>query len=613
MSLNKLYNFIHAVIFKNDKQKVDTATLFQQTHTNGTSYYRLELPKRRNNFPEELTLTEHHISVYEEPLNVVDKKSEYHYTATFMDQQKKSYRLHVYFNHLDELVSPPQLALETEDHQYKAINADVFDVDWVLLGQKEMASVIAHLREEQNKQCTSLKREMGPIEQRTTHLSENLAKNKKKYLTSLDQQIKLSLQLDAINSKEDKQKAIALMQTVYQDVKSRTFSPSVSSKKSKKITAPATQLTTTEESTKKEASAGTKAALSKKPIKSSTSIKDKEEQFALKIKKLSDELLQIGAITDESEKTSVLQVLFQQISELQLMVPAHLTKSVQMLTRMEQSVIATVKKHLHLLLSKNKFDEAIQLRALFPMVLDETVLNKALAELNADLLAFLLKNVKYDIEQFEPKAHKKNYDSIMEYLFQCDLKSSKVARCFEVLLNHKMSLLRSDSAGFPLLLPLIEDEDHPLTQILMKNLKNSSENLRLFKLVINYFEGQRKSFLPESLPYQRISNAIAVMKNLDEELRKELQLKKVPTRNNFLSELNVLSKLNSILEETQGTMCTLMTVFTTNILDLQEESEKLTSNSQQRDIYGGLGFFILPDSEFPNSPEGSHSDMMKKK
>jgi hypothetical protein len=111
-----------------------------------------------------------------------------------------------------------------------------------------------------------------------------------------------------------------------------------------------------------------------------------------------------------------------------------------------------------------------------------------------------------------------------------------------------------------------------------------------------------------------MSNAIAAMKNLDEELRAELQLKKVLTRNNLFPQLNPLAKLNALLEEIQDTTRTLMTWFTTNLLDIKE-TESLANNSPQRDVYGGLGFFTPPDLESVSSPtlEDSLNEMKEKK
>lgn len=602
MSSNKLYNFVHTVLFKNNRQKVDKATLFQHTHLNGTSYYLLQLPKKNNQFPEGLTLTEHHISIYEQPLNIIDKKSEYHYTALFTDQQRNTYRLHVYFNQFDEMIPPPHLALETGNQQYEPIAVNEFNVNWFDLSQKAINSVITQLRTKQNEQCTLFKNRIEPLDKRTVQLSANLAKNKKVYLNLLAEQIELSSQLNVINSEEDNQKQIELLRTIYHQVDSEIPSRRVRSKKTKKAASSAIESPKTDELEQEKAI----VSLKKQPRSPKSNVK--EEQFAPKINKLSDELLQVGAISNESEKATVIQVLFQQISELQLMVPSSQTNLIQMLKKMEQSIITIGRKHLHLLLAKNKFDAAAQLSPLFPVALDETVFNKALLDLNADLLDFLLKNGRDKLEQFEPKINKKSYGSIIEYLFQCDLSSSKVAQCFQILLSHKISLLKNDSAGLPFLLPLIEDENHPLTKIFIKNLKSSPENLRLLKLTINYFGSQKKLFLPDTIPYQRISNALIVMKKLDEELNKELPLKKTLPKNNFLS------KLDSILEESQAAMHVFMGALTMNFLDICEESVKDTtqkpSKFQKSDIYGGLGLFTIPEE--PSPREETPELMMKK-
>ncbi|MCL9685065.1 hypothetical protein [Legionella maioricensis] len=614
MSSNKLYNFVHTVLFKNNRQKVGKATLLQQTHLNGTSYYLLQLPKKNNKFPDGLTLTEHHISIYEQPLNIIDKQSEYHYTALFTDEQKRTYRLHVYFDQLDEMIPPPHLALETGRYQYDPITRDEFDVDWLELSEKAIKSVITQLRAAQNTKCNSLKNEINPVERRTIQLSENLEKNKRNYLAALTQQIGLKTQLNEINSKEDKQKEIELMQAIYQQVDSEISSLPRVSRKAKKNAAPATQSTNTDATpteasklTKTDAPNVGKAAVSKKTKSSSVRVKVKEEQFAPQINKLSDELLQVEAIADESEKTAVIQVLLQKINEFQLMVPSSQDHLIQVLRRMERSITLIGKKHINLLLSNRNFDEVVHLRALFPVALDDALFNKALMELNADLLSFLLTNKKYNLEQFEPKIHKNSYDSIMDYLFQCDLSSAKVAQCFNILLTHKMSLLRSDSFGLPYLLPLIEDENHPLSKILMRNLKDSPENLRLLKLVINYFDNQKKNFLPDSINRQRISEALTVLKKLEEDFGKKLPVKKAPMKN------DLFSRLDSILEESQETMVRFMSAFKpiTLIEDCESYVQQQPSKSQSRDIYGGLGLFILPEPpKKPSSPSEEHSEIM---
>ncbi|MCW8442684.1 hypothetical protein OQJ05_01280 [Fluoribacter gormanii] len=524
MYLNKLYNFIHTEIFEHDKQRFDKATLFRQTHLNGTPYYLLQLPKKKNKFPEGLTLIEHHISIYEQPLNIIDKLSEYHYTATFKDKQRKTYRLHVYFDQLDAMISSPRLVLETSNQEYESTAGNEFDVDWLAVSKRTIGSIIAKLRDEQNNHCALLKNKIAALDKVTVQLSMNLEKNKKKYLTTLDQQIKLSTQLNAINSREDMQKKIGLLETIYQKVDVEISSPR-SSRKTKEIASSATQSTTPEASqlTKADAANVRKTAISKKnkyfPINNTA----QEESLTPKINKLSDKLLQIGSTTDESEKTAMIQDLFQRISELQLIVSSSKVNSIQTLKKMEQSVISMGKKHLHSLLFKNKFNQAVQLSALFSVALDDTILKKALIELNANLLDFILKNKKYDLEKFKLKIHDKNYDSILDYLLQCDFSSSKAEQCFNILLTHKMSLLRNDSVGLPLLLPIIEDEKHPLANILLSNLEGSPENLHLLKQMINFFETQKKNFLPDTTHYQRISKSLALMKKLDEDLSTKLK------------------------------------------------------------------------------------------
>lgn len=580
MSSNKLYNFVHTIFFKNDRQKVDKATLFQQTHLNGTSYYLLQLPKRKNKFPEGLTLTEHHISIYESPLNTIDKKSEYHYTATFMDEQKKSYRIHVYFDQFDELVSPPQLALETGGQQYVPIDGDEFDIDWLALSQKAIKSVVTQLRLEQDKHCILLKNEIEPLEKRALQLSADLPKSKKQYLTTLDQQIELSTRLNAINSKEDKHKQIALLKTIYQGVESQIPSRRVASKKTPLKASPSPKLLKTDHSN------GEKEVTSlKKQGKTSTKKKVKEEQFDPKVKKLSGELLKIGSITNEQEKTLFIQTLFQQVSELQLIIPTSESDLIQILNKMEQSILTIGRKHLHLLLSKNKFEEAALLRALFPLTLDDSLLNRALADLNADLLDFLLINGNYTLDPFEPKINKKTYGSIMEYLFQSDLESPKVAQCFDILLNHKMSLLRSNSDGVPFILPLIEDEDHPLTRTLVQHINHSTENLRLLKLTMDYFRSQIKNCATNTSQYGRISNALVVMNKLYMDTNKEFQLKKQPF------EEDLFSRLNSLLEQSEKIVKGLSKAAAGLIII--SEAQAVRKSAQASDIYGGLGMFKL--------------------
>ncbi|RUR24023.1 hypothetical protein [Legionella qingyii] len=524
MYLNKLYNFIHTEIFQHDKQWFDKATLFRQTHLNGTSYYLLQLPKKKNKFPEGLTLIEHHISIYEQPLSIIDTLSEYHYTAIFKDKQKKTYRLHVYFDQLDTMISSPHLVLETSNQEHESIAVNQFDVDWLAVSTQAMSSIITQLRAEQNNHCALLKYRIEALDKVTVNLSINLEKNKKQYLTTLDQQIKLITQLDAINSREDMQKKIALLKTIYQKVDSEISSPRAS-RKTKKIASSSTQSATTEASqlTNADVANVRKTASSKKSKYSPMNDTVKEESLTPRINKLSDKLLQIGTITDESEKTAVIQDLFQQISELQLIVSSSKVNSIQMLKKMEQTVISVGRKHLHSLLFKNKFDEAVQLSPLFSVALDDTILKKTLIELNANLLNFLLKNKKYDLEKFKFKVHNKSYDSILAYLLQCDFSSSKTEQCFNILLTHKMSLLRNDSVGLPLLLPIIEDEKHPLANILLSNLEGSPENLHLLKQMINFFEAQKKNFLPDTPHYQRISKALTFMKKLDENLSTKLK------------------------------------------------------------------------------------------
>jgi hypothetical protein len=608
MSSNKLYNFVHTVVFKSDNQKVDKATLFQEKHLNGTPYYRLQLLKKNNTFPDGLTLTDHHISIYEQPLNTVDKKSEYHYTAIFNDKQKKTYRLHVYFDQFDEMVPPPRLALETGNYQYESIKVDELDVDWFTLSQKLSDSVIAQLRKEQNQLCTLLKNKIEPLEKRATQLSEDLTKNKKLYLKTLNQQIELRTQLHAINSKEDKQQEIELLQQMYHTVSSEI---TVSYKKSKHESSSSVPAIIMGESNEKK----TTISLKKQKV-TSKNTKDKlnqlNQEFMQEMKMSSDALLKIKSIANESEKGALIRNIYKHIEGLQLTTPPSLPNdSMQALNKMQQLITTIGKKHIHFLLSKNKYEEALELSSLFSVALDDAIFNQALMQLNSVLIDFLLENGNYNLDRFKPKINKKDYSSIMEFLFQCDLKSLKVVQCFDILLIYKISLLQKNSDGLPCLLPLIEDDTHPMTQILIKNLKKSPENARWLKGIIEYFKTQNDNFTQNIALHTRMITATIELHSLFMTLSNEM---------NLAERMDILFQTDSFVKQAR----TLDQFITMSASDRDsvtiigadcspEKTGKAPLNIQKGDIYGGFGLFILPACSMKSTQDNvSENTLMRK-
>ncbi|CEG57904.1 hypothetical protein [Legionella fallonii] len=634
MSSNKLYNFVHTVVFKNDNQSVDKATLFQQTHLNGTPYYLLQLSKKSNAFPDGLTLIEHHISIYKEPVSTVDKKSEYHYTAIFKDKQKKTYRLHVYFDQFNEMVTPPHLDLDTGNQQYESIKTDELDVDWFALSHKMSDSVITQLRKEQNQQCTLLKNKIEPLEKKTTQLSTDLTKNKKLYLNTLSQQIELGIQLDAINSKEDKQKEIEFLQQMHQKVSSEITVAYKKTKKSKNE--PSSSVSSVPAIIMGDSNEKKTSTSLKKQKAASKNTKDKltqlHQEFMQEMKRSADALLTIETIGNESEKGVLIRNIYKQIEGLQLTTPPSLPNdSIQALNKMQQRITTIARKHIHYLLSKNKWDEALALSSLFSVALDDAIFNQALRQLNPVLIDFLLENGNYDLDRFKPKINKKDYSSIMEFLFQCDLKSSNVVRCFDVLLTYKMSLLRKNSDGIPCLFRLIEDAEqlidatHPMVQALIKNLKKSPKNICGLRGVIEYFKTQNNNFTHDIKLHARMMTATIKLYSLFMNLNIEMDLS---AEMNFAESIDILVQADTLMKQSNA----LETQASTSVSDTDSVTDQFTTTStsatgslpeqfttasasdtdsvttcspektgqvplnfQRGDIYGGFGIFKLSE------------------
>lgn len=120
-----------------------------------------------------LTLSEHHISVYE----YMDKShqflSEYHYTAYFLDEENNKYQLHVYFNNKDQLTADPRLTQVIDNKKETLVLDDEDKKSFHYLAVEYTQFIIKEIRASFDKQIKQDNEELLRLDVQTSHPTQD--------------------------------------------------------------------------------------------------------------------------------------------------------------------------------------------------------------------------------------------------------------------------------------------------------------------------------------------------------------------------------------------------------------------------------------------------------
>ena len=112
---NILYNVVQKVIYNKPGVPVGVELSLQTHRDEETPYFFFALPMYEEMIIGNYRLSNHHLSVCESWKGRIDKKSQYHYTATFHDEETHEYRLHLYFDYTDGEVGEVLLSKKVRD------------------------------------------------------------------------------------------------------------------------------------------------------------------------------------------------------------------------------------------------------------------------------------------------------------------------------------------------------------------------------------------------------------------------------------------------------------------------------------------------------------------
>jgi len=231
LSRNSLYNVISQEITPKTFRLDGVQTASLNRHQSGSPYFLFELAKEIQPFCiAPYSLESHHVSVYEQATSVLDLKSQYHYTAYFNDGNGSRFRLHVFYNQNDTLVTHPLLAKETADHEYEPISSHEYaeyDEVFSLFAAASTKKLVTHLRNTQNELLRKHDEQYQMMDDNASKLSKNLAENIEQYQTIITEMItKLEQAQNHANETKERGGKIALLKNIYKATKHYKPAPS---------------------------------------------------------------------------------------------------------------------------------------------------------------------------------------------------------------------------------------------------------------------------------------------------------------------------------------------------------------------------------------------------
>lgn len=490
MSKNALYNLIK---IRNKLTTFDIPAdinLLKRTHKLGSKYFLFDLPIEKPTYFGDYKLIRHHLSVYKTPIGRLDLKSQYHYTAYFqMDGQE--YRLHIYYDQDDGSVSQPLFSRVISDTEFEPVNSDEHNAAFELLARSATKTLVENLRTAQHSYIQILQSKYDVLETNILTLSENLFKNKTKYLSVLGSQIEVMNELlqytdeprvvaGKINWLITLQKHVEAMeapQSQSTNGKDSAFvdrdrsDPSLSSSPQGK--SGSYQLThfKSHKANKQASSSDSKPV---KKVDFSEIIQNFNKRYE-EYKKLPDKVLidkLMPFYNDLIEKEWALEskhhyrVTLKDLKDLK-----------ELKTNIEQLGVGVLQR----LLVANDFEKAPKLRPFYKSMPDSIALF-SLQMKRHQLLDFLLKNKIIAINFKDFTVGKTKYRSIIDYCFKCGQTEKGIVDILDVLIKNGGSLLDIESTtGLPYAAILLTTKNHYLHAVLDRNMHLTLNNAMFYR------------------------------------------------------------------------------------------------------------------------------------
>ncbi|VEG90453.1 hypothetical protein [Legionella spiritensis] len=434
------------------------------------------------------TLQDHHISIYQAQYNSIQALSQYHYTATFLDDEGNTCKLHVYFNDKDTQHGDPVVTMtrknihEKRQKEIPITPGDHLAQQFSMLAEQSVKGPVSLLKTQQSDIKNQLIEDYERYEQQATALSSDLKTNFDEYLRHLDILIKITHHLGyvtedrhypAINKTFTQRKAVLLADSATSDSKKQ--SPGKPGK-------------TNDKPGKAQATSRKQSAPKKQPTPlKSNATKEYEQNIHHLLKRFheldKDDLGSLPSeLIDIQEQTSKMLALL----EFERPSVRLSASSLERLITLQTSLKHYGKSLFTQLLAENRYELA-GLTGTSYHCIDESILAEALKTGNAALLDFALTYGKFSINSQAIDIDGQRYKSAVHYCFSNHSKKHPLVDCLSVLIKHNASLMVTSKNGLPIINTILSpaSTNHPLYQALEANREKTLDSRSFYLKLAN--------------------------------------------------------------------------------------------------------------------------------
>ncbi|KTC97952.1 hypothetical protein [Legionella erythra] len=472
MPKNILFNFLSFRKKRNKRDLEHAESITLKQTLDKKNYFLIELP--RSNYSlmglgTRFNLVKHHVSIYENESRANPHLSQLHYTADFINTNRIEYRLHVYYDHKDQMVSGPHFSVRLDNNKYREIDASSVSQELLELAEKSMRAVIVEIREKYLDTYSQLEQEYQRLDRQCSILYETRESHMAEYVAKMKNFIKLAENLSILTSHNHYTHKHAFLTRLLITIQTPAMSTEAPVDTS--TTEPQSSLslnTQREDTSRRDAarvrnkSSNTSRRQTNNPLQG---IERQVDALARQFIALSAQPREKNVMKHTKELGNLWALCNQYSLEADLVIPQDAPQSsIPCLTKLQTLSVKlekACKEHFLYLLEQKQFDAAKLLQN-FYYLLDVNRLAAALKDDNAELLDFILtygEDLVLDNQVLI--IDKKKYTNAVVFCYEQGL-----ADCLAVLINHDASILIPGANGLPLAYSLLMQDEHPLQRVL---------------------------------------------------------------------------------------------------------------------------------------------------
>lgn len=492
MPKNTLFQFITQL--KKNTSGADLKQFVLRVNSNNSSYYCMDLPV---NEPikfkldkASLSLTAHHISVYENENKTNPNLSQYHYTAYFQDESGDNYCLHVYFDDNNQLTRSPTLDMSSLNN--KPIDISHAEKQFTTLAMRFAYPVITVLKKQQYDCIKKLRDEYESCMAKLNEAWFNPHLTSKDMQVLIEPALALSTKLIGLVNSKTLVKEHRFLEAMHKSLQesAKQWPKSVKSELS--------VVKMEEEST---------SAEQEEPLDHTSDnnddnddnapeqdAKDRSSSHVQDFEAIEDLYRQVNEEKNTPQQIEKMEALLSRIAEFILLHEEHVDLDVlKRLQTFKLRLYETGSLLFKRVLIGEQFDLAIKMPSFYHQI-TPSMLALALQLQKKSLLEFVLRHADFDISYQALGIGKQTYASAVHACIA--LSSNKdMGDCFSLLIQYDQSLLTLDDQGKPVILPVLLDSDHPLKKSLLAARDQTLDCLPFLKSMVsvleNYLQGHQ--------------------------------------------------------------------------------------------------------------------------